>query len=328
MGIIKQTMPIVTRSIARQLKRDRDEIEKDDNEQPQKKKRKLNEKKSKESSENAPLKKKKKRKNKKSESVDDESKEIEIEIPSKDLSNDKADSPIKPKKKIKNKNSESNQDDFKEMNRLKEHHRKLLKSGYKCIVGVDEAGRGPLAGPVVVGAAYVPIDVNIAGITDSKKINDEAEREKLYEIIINTKQIKWSVAILDHEFIDEYNILEASMIGMRRTVKTLHDEMISEGLNGIDYALCDGNRDPWKHADCVYPDGLKYEYVTKGDGNIYCIGAASIIAKVTRDRMMAKYDAQYPGYGFLQHKGYPTPSHKELVWTKGPCPIHRKSFRT
>merc|ERR1712228_1119511 len=227
--------------------------------------------------------------------------------------------PIKIKKNGKNKNSESNQDDLKEMNRLKEHHRKLLKSGYKCIVGVDEAGRGPLAGPVVVGAAYVPIDVNIAGITDSKKINDEAEREKLYEIIINTKQIKWSVAILDHEFIDEYNILEASMIGMRRTVKTLHDEMISEGLNGIDYALCDGNRDPWKHADCVYPDGLKYEYVTKGDGNIYCIGAASIIAKVTRDRMMAKYDAQ--------HQGYPTPSHKGLVWTKGPCAIHRKSFR-
>merc|ERR1712113_86079 len=114
---------------------------------------------------------------------------------------------------------------------------------------------------------------------------------------------------------------------MRESVKTLHDDLMKQGLNGVDYALCDGNRDPWKYAECVYPSHLKYEYVTKGDGNIYCIGAASIIAKVTRDRIMAKYDEKYPIYGFLQHKGYPTPSHKAIVLEKGPCPIHRKTFR-
>merc|ERR1712048_984523 len=131
------------------------------------------------------------------------------------------------------------------------------------------------------------------------------------------------------EQIDEFNILEASMIGMRQCVHQLHDQLIKDNVfeNGVDYALCDGNRDPWKYAVEVYPSHLQYEAVTKGDAKIYCVGAASIIAKVTRDRMMAEYDAQYPEYQFLQHKGYPTPFHKSIVLSRGPCPIHRKTFR-
>merc|ERR1719229_250842 len=167
----------------------------------------------------------------------------------------KAKKVTKPKKKKSNKKGKKAKDDetpqsaedaLAEMNRLKQHHRSLLADGYHCIVGVDEAGRGPLAGPVVVAAAYVPIDVAIPGITDSKKINEEEEREKLYEIIIANKKIKWEVVALDHEQIDEFNILEASMIGMRQCVHQLHDQLIKDKVfeNGVDYALCDGNRDP------------------------------------------------------------------------------------
>lgn len=191
------------------------------------------------------------------------------------------------------------------------------------MVGVDEAGRGPLAGPVVVAAAFVPIDVRIAGITDSKKINEEEEREKLYEVIMATPAIKYSVAVLDHAAIDEHNILEASMMGMRDCVKKLNDSLVAEGGDGVDYALADGNRDPrFEH-----PEGLEYEYIIKGDSKVYCIGAASIVAKVVRDRMMEEYDKKYPEYNFAQNKGYPTPQHKALVINKGPCDIHRKSFR-
>merc|ERR1712129_377282 len=236
----------------------------------------------------------------------------------------------KQKKNKKNKTPQSSEDALAEMNRLKQHHRDLLADGCHCVVGVDEAGRGPLAGPVVVAAAYVPIDVAIAGITDSKKINDEEEREELYEIIIANDAIKWSVSVLNHEIIDEFNILEASMIGMRQCVQQLHDQIVAQKVftNGVDYALCDGNRDPWKYApNGVYPSHLKYEAVTKGDAKIYCVGAASIIAKVTRDRLMATYDAQYPQYKWLENKGYPTPFHKSIVLSQGPSPIHRKTFR-
>eukprot|EP00484_Ammonia_sp_Unknown_P025492 CAMPEP_0197026508 /NCGR_PEP_ID=MMETSP1384-20130603/6577_1 /TAXON_ID=29189 /ORGANISM="Ammonia sp." /LENGTH=262 /DNA_ID=CAMNT_0042455185 /DNA_START=84 /DNA_END=868 /DNA_ORIENTATION=+ len=151
------------------------------------------------------------------------------------------------------------------MDKLKSKHRELLTQGYRCVVGCDEAGRGPLAGPVVISAAYVPIDVYIEGITDSKKINDENEREKLYELITQNKRIKYAVTVFDHEVIDEYNILEASMMGMRECVVKLHDAMKAERAqqplpkedeeeeeeerkdvvaDGVDYVLCDGNRDP------------------------------------------------------------------------------------
>jgi len=233
----------------------------------------------------------------------------------------------KPKKATKGsstkQSSSSVSDSDSLIDTLKSKHMELREAGYRCVVGVDEAGRGPLAGPVVIAAAFVPIEVRIDGITDSKKINEEEEREKLYEIIMATPSIKYSVAVLDHEAIDEYNILEASMMGMRECVQKLHDSLVAEGEKGVDYALADGNRDP----RFVHPQGLEYEYITKGDSKVYCIGAASIIAKVRRDRMMLKYDAMYPLYGFAGHKGYPTPQHKALVLSKGPCDIHRKSFR-
>ena len=246
----------------------------------------------------------------------------------------KGKSKAKAKAKSKSKSDEAKvstsnaEDTKKEIERLKSKHKELLQQGYKCIVGVDEAGRGPLAGPVVIAAAYVPIDIYIEGITDSKKINQESEREKLYEIIVNTPEIKYSVSILDHNIIDEYNILEASLMGMRECVRKLHDSMVNGGdgdgdIVGVDYALADGNRDP----RFEYPEGLKYEYIIKGDGNVYCIGAASIIAKVTRDRMMEEYDTKWPEYKFKENKGYPTPFHKELVMKNGPCDIHRKTFK-
>merc|ERR1719376_440646 len=138
-----------------------------------------------------------------------------------------------------------------------------------------------------------------------------------------TPSIKYSVTVLEHRVIDEYNILEASMMGMRECVKKLHDSLVAEGGEGVDYALADGNRDPrFQH-----PKGLQYEYITKGDSKVYCIGAASIIAKVQRDRLMEEYHETYPMYNFAQNKGYPTPQHKALVISKGPCDIHRKSFR-
>jgi len=300
-------MPARTRSKSAKLKRKRDEMEQADpeeeelavskeEEQPRRKKQKLNNEKK----------------------VEDKENDNDIDNKSKKKTTTK-------KKKVANKKrtNEFSEADKKEMIRLKAKEKELSEAGYKCIVGVDEAGRGPLAGPVVVSAAWVPFNINIEGITDSKKINEEHEREKLYEIIMGTKEIKYSVAVLDHEVIDEHNILEASLLGMRQCVTSLHDQLIESGHDGVDYALCDGNRDP----KIEYPEHINYEYIIKGDGNVYCIGAASIIAKVTRDRLMAEYDAKYPGYGFLQHKGYPTPSHKALVWSKGPCPIHRKSFK-
>merc|ERR1712013_71548 len=182
---------------------------------------------------------------------------------------------------------------------LKAKELELLGLGFECVVGVDEAGRGPLAGPVVIGAAYVPLHVRIEGITDSKKINDEVEREKLYEEIQAHPEIEYSVSVLDHEAIDEHNILEASMIGMRECVQKLHDQLVAKGKKGVDYALADGNRDPRFR----YPEGVDYEFIIKGDGKVYCIGAASICAKVVRDRMMIEYDKKWPMYGFAGHKG-------------------------
>lgn len=235
----------------------------------------------------------------------------------------KSTKPKKKKKTAKKSNSKSPSNEGSLIDNLKAKHLELQQSGYRCVVGVDEAGRGPLAGPVVIAAAFVPIDVRIAGITDSKKINEEEEREKLYAEIMATPSIKYSVTVLDHQVIDEYNILEASMMGMRECVQKLNDSLVAQGEKGVDYALADGNRDPrFEH-----PKGLQYEYIIKGDSKVYCIGAASIIAKVRRDRLMEEYHDKYPIYNFAQNKGYPTPQHKALVISKGPCDIHRKSFR-
>jgi len=196
----------------------------------------------------------------------------------------------------------------------------LHSQGVKVIVGVDEAGRGPLAGPVVAAAVYIPPDVHIEGINDSKQL-DEAQREWLYECITSHKDIVWSVVALDHLEIDRINILEATMQAMRRAVEKVDALLKSRSRNGqsIQHVLVDGNRLP---KDIIQPA----EAVVKGDGNVFSIAAASILAKVTRDREMLEHDKSWPQYGFAQHKGYGVGSHMSAIHKHGPCPIHRMTF--
>ncbi|MBR3591985.1 MAG: ribonuclease HII [Clostridia bacterium] len=181
--------------------------------------------------------------------------------------------------------------------------------GYKLVCGVDEAGRGPLAGPVCAAAVILPDNCEIEGLNDSKKIS-EKKRESLFDII-KEKAIAYSIAYGSLEEIEEYNILEATYLAMNRAI---------EGLNTkADFALIDGNR---------VPKGIKIpcETVVKGDSKSCSIAAASILAKVTRDRLMLEYDKKYPQYLFAQHKGYGTKAHYEAIKQHGVCEIHRLSF--
>ncbi len=192
---------------------------------------------------------------------------------------------------------------------LKEYENKLHESGLKYIAGIDEAGRGPLAGPVVVGVVIMKPDSFIEGINDSKKIS-ESKREKLYEQI--TKEaLAWSVGIVTQEEIDEINILNATKKALEQALEKLEikpDRILVDALEHID------------------TKGIPYTSIIKGDAKIYSISAASIIAKVTRDRIMKEYDEVYPEYGFAKHKGYGTAMHIQAIKTQGPCPLHRRSF--
>lgn len=184
-----------------------------------------------------------------------------------------------------------------------------LEAGYKTVCGVDEAGRGPLAGPVCAAAVVLPAGLQIEGLNDSKKLS-EKKREELYDIIVK-EAVSYSVAFASVEEIEEYNILNATFIAMNRAI---------EGLNiPADYALIDGNREP---KNCK----IKCETVIKGDAKSMSVAAASILAKVTRDRLMLEYDIKYPQYGFKNHKGYGTKEHYEKIQENGICEIHRKSF--
>lgn len=181
--------------------------------------------------------------------------------------------------------------------------------GYKLVCGVDEAGRGPLAGPVCAAAVILPDNCEIEGLNDSKKIS-EKKRESLFDII-KEKAVAYSIAYGSLEEIEEYNILEATYLAMNRAI---------EGLNAkADFALIDGNR---------VPKGIKIpcETVVKGDSKSCSIAAASILAKVTRDRLMLEYDKKYPQYLFGTHKGYGTKAHYEAIKQHGVCEIHRLSF--
>lgn len=192
---------------------------------------------------------------------------------------------------------------------LKEYENKLHEDGLQYIAGIDEAGRGPLAGPVVVGVVIMKPDSFIEGINDSKKIS-ESKREKLYEQI--TKEaIDWSVGIVTEKEIDEINILNATKRALEKALDNLKirpDRILVDALEHID------------------TKGVPYTSVIKGDAKIYSISAASIIAKVTRDRIMREYDEVYPEYGFAKHKGYGTAAHISAIKENGPCPIHRKTF--
>ena len=190
-----------------------------------------------------------------------------------------------------------------------EFEKAAVNSGFSCICGVDEAGRGPLAGPVCAAAVILPEGAVIAGLDDSKKLT-EKKREKLYDIIKETA-VAYSVAYGTLEEIETVNILEATYLAMNRAI---------EGLSvKPDFALIDGNR---------VPRGIKIpcETIVKGDSKSMSVAAASVLAKVTRDRLMLEYDKKYPEYNFKKHKGYGTKEHTELIKQYGPCEIHRLSF--
>lgn len=177
------------------------------------------------------------------------------------------------------------------------------------LAGVDEAGRGPLAGPVAVAAVILDPARRIEGLGDSKGLT-EAQRDALFPRI-QTQALAWSIVLVHADEIDRLNILQATLEGMRRAIATLSITPTR--------VLIDGNR---------VPSGLRVdaEAVVKGDANIAAISAASILAKVTRDRWMLELDAAHPGYGFAAHKGYPTPAHLDALKRLGPCPAHRRSF--
>ena len=187
------------------------------------------------------------------------------------------------------------------------YERKWIEKGYKFIAGVDEVGRGPLAGPVVCAAVIMPLDDIIEGVEDSKKLS-EKKRESLAEII-KEKAIAYCIYQVSEEEIDRINILEAVKVCMTRAV---------EGLSiKPDITLVDG-------VDTHLP--INAEYVIKGDANSYTIGCASIIAKVFRDDLMCEYAKEYPEYSFEKHKGYGTKVHIDKIKEIGPCPLHRRTF--
>ena len=198
-----------------------------------------------------------------------------------------------------------------EISRLQEMwsiENELKEKGYNVRAGVDEAGRGPLAGDVYAAAVILPEDCEIPGLNDSKKLT-EKRREALFEVI-KERAVAYAVAEASPAEIDEINILNASMLAMRRAVEALSVK--------ADYALIDGN--------CSRGFEIATETVVKGDAKSASIAAASILAKVTRDRQCAELDELYPEYGIAKHKGYPTKEHMDAVREHGPSPIHRRSF--
>ena len=188
------------------------------------------------------------------------------------------------------------------------YEREAFGAGLKLVCGVDEAGRGPLAGPVCAAAVILPPELEIPGLNDSKKLTDKKRRE-LYDVI-TAQAVTYGIAFASEQEIDEINILQATFLAMERAMQKLSPPS--------ELALIDGNR--------AKDFGLPARTIVKGDSLSASIAAASILAKVTRDRLMEEYDAQYPQYGFAVHKGYGTKRHYEALREFGPCPIHRQSF--
>ena len=199
--------------------------------------------------------------------------------------------------------------ELERLTKIKEIEKELYQKGFKNICGIDEAGRGPLAGPVVIAGVIMPQDSMIEGVNDSKKVS-EKKREKLYDIILE-EAISYSVAIVGQDVIDEINILNATKQGVTQIIDELDvkpDLILVDALEHINTR------------------GIPYEPIIKGDAKCYNIAAASIIAKVTRDRIMREWDEIYPQYGFINHKGYGTAKHIAAIKEYGLCPIHRRSF--
>lgn len=194
--------------------------------------------------------------------------------------------------------------------RLK-YENEAYEKGYSCIIGLDEAGRGPMAGPLVVAGVVFPKGFYDERINDSKQLS-EKKREMLYDLVIE-HALAYSIQVIDEKEVDELNVYQASRQGMIRAIK----DIISNGCKA-DYALSD-----------AMPLGnvIEHNAIIKGDAKSLTIGAASILAKVTRDRIMIDYDKIYPQYGFKKHKGYPTKEHKKALKLYGVTAIHRRSFK-
>jgi len=219
--------------------------------------------------------------------------------------------------------------------------RKLWNKGYNFVAGLDEAGRGPLAGPVVAAAVILKLrnckltencklKIENWGVKDSKQLT-EKQREKFYKILTKHPQIKWGIGVVSEKIIDKINILEATKLAMQKAIKDLDakaDFLILDGNFSIRKAQSPLKADITRMRPREYDkyDLIPQKSVVRGDEKVFSCAAASIIAKVTRDRMMLKYDKKYPNYGFKRHKGYPTKAHFANLEKFGPCQIHRKSF--
>jgi ribonuclease HII len=190
-----------------------------------------------------------------------------------------------------------------------EHEEALRRSGIQIIAGIDEAGRGPLAGPVVAASVILPRGFTHKKLTDSKKLS-ELQRAAIYDELTSRADVCWAVSVVEAEEIDRINIHRATHQAMRRAASALAVQPQHVLIDGLP----------------VRPFPFAQTALVKGDARSFSIAAASVIAKVTRDRIMLEMDARHPGYGFAQHKGYGTELHLERLQTHGPCPIHRKTF--
>lgn len=195
------------------------------------------------------------------------------------------------------------------------HERRLWRKGISAVAGIDEAGRGPLAGPVVAAAVVMPEGFYVPEVRDSKQLSAE-QRERLFDVIAaGARGI--GVGSVDHETIDRINILRATYRAMSLAVTALG---VPPG-----HLLVDGNRFAWDPGEAA-GEPVPFTTIIDGDEHCFSIAAASIIAKVTRDRMMVEFDRLYPGYGFAHNRGYATPEHREAIFRLGHCPIHRRTF--
>ena len=209
--------------------------------------------------------------------------------------------------------------EFERLTELKKIEEEFYERGITSIAGIDEAGRGPLAGPVVVACVVMPKDSMIEGVNDSKKVS-EKKREKLYEQITE-EALGFGVGIISQEEIDRINILNATKEGLTAAIKEMEKDLQEKqrGFEKPEIILVDA-------LTKIDTDHIPYKSIIKGDAKSYSIAAASIVAKVTRDRIMRAWDEVYPMYGFEKHKGYGTAAHIAAIKEYGLCPLHRRSF--